>query len=251
MSHWILLRGLMRESRHWGDFPAMLSKVARVENIVAPDLPGNGKLNHLQSSASIEEMVESVRAQLKGMQLQPPYSVLALSMGGMVAVAWAEMYPQELQRMVLINTSLAGYSPFYQRLRPENYPSMLLSPLFRSVRQREKRVFRLTSNMARFSGQHESILNQWIRYATENPVSISNALRQLQSAMRYRAKHAPSVPVLLLCSEHDRLVNAKCSIALAEKWHAEIRVHHAAGHDLPLDDGEWVTEQVKGWLKRD
>jgi pimeloyl-ACP methyl ester carboxylesterase len=55
----------------------------------------------------------------------------------MVAVAWAERYPQELQRMVLINTSLAPHNPFYQRLRPANYPAIIATMLTGTQRQRE------------------------------------------------------------------------------------------------------------------
>ncbi len=250
MSNWIFLRGLMRESRHWGDFPETFRKVTRVDNIVAPDIPGNGRLNQLQSPASIEAMVEWVRADLQRQQIMPPYSMLALSMGAMVAVAWAEKYPEELQRIVLINTSVAGYSPFYYRLRPENYAGVLFFMLFRSAMARQQQVMRLTSRMARFSRHREAILAQWLQFAKENPVSMTNVFRQLLAAMRFRAgMRPPAMPVLLLCSQHDDLVNVQCSVTLCEKWQAEIRMHPVAGHDLPLDDGEWVAEMVKDWME--
>lgn len=248
MSAWILLRGLMRESRHWGDFPAIFRRVVGAENIAMPDFPGNGRLHHLQSPASIEEMVECLRADMQQRNMPPPYNVLALSLGAMVAVAWASRYPAELSRLVLINTSLAGYSPFYQRLRPANYPGTLLSLVFGSTKQRERRVLKMTSRIASHSARRDAIVEQWSAYAAECPVTHVNALRQLIAAMRYRAPAVPpTVPKLILCAQHDRLVDVKCSIMLAEKWHCEIRMHPQAGHDLPLDDGAWVAEQVKNW----
>jgi len=40
--HWVLLRGLMREQRHWGAFPATLARALPGAAILTPDLPGNG-----------------------------------------------------------------------------------------------------------------------------------------------------------------------------------------------------------------
>jgi hypothetical protein len=58
------------------------------------------------------------------------------------------------------------------------------------------------------------------------------------------------VPVLLLAAQRNELVNVKCSLtlALAQRWHCAIRLHLSAGHDLPLDDGVWSTQQVGNWL---
>jgi hypothetical protein len=36
-------------------------------------------------------------------------------------------------------------------------------------------------------------------------------------------------------------------LALAGAWGAALRVHPTAGHDLPLDDGGWVAEQISTW----
>jgi hypothetical protein len=46
----------------------------------------------------------------------------------------------------------------------------------------------------------------------------------------------------------DQLVNVQCSLTLAERWHCSIKLHPTAGHDLPLDDGIWVAQQVKDWI---
>jgi pimeloyl-ACP methyl ester carboxylesterase len=92
--------------------------------------------------------------------------LLAISLGGMVAVAWAERYPQELQRMVLINTSLAPHNPFYQRLRPANYPAIIATMLTGTQRQREQLILRLTSHQSD-APQAEQLLNDWVHYAQQ------------------------------------------------------------------------------------
>jgi pimeloyl-ACP methyl ester carboxylesterase len=108
---------------------------------------------------------------------------------------------------------------------------------------------RLTSAQQRTSQQQNYLLDQWVSYARDCPVSRSNILRQLQAAITYRAKPTPPrIPAILLAGQQDRLVNVKCSLRLADRWNAPIKLHSTAGHDLPLDDGEWVAHQIKEWL---
>jgi len=54
--------------------------------------------------------------------------------------------------------------------------------------------------------------------------------------------------MLLLSSRGDRLVDARCTDALAAAWGLKPRVHPWAGHDLPLDDPDWTIRQVRQWL---
>ncbi|MDO8778412.1 MAG: alpha/beta hydrolase, partial [Burkholderiaceae bacterium] len=123
--NWILLRGLTRESRHWGDFGAQFQHALPGSQVLALDLPGNGVLSWQRSPLRVQDMVAHCRAELAQRGVNSPYRVLAMSLGAMVAVAWAETYPQELAAMVLINTSLRPFSAFYQRLRPANYAALL------------------------------------------------------------------------------------------------------------------------------
>jgi pimeloyl-ACP methyl ester carboxylesterase len=249
MTTWVLLRGLMREARHWGEFPMLFQNGLDAQNVVTLDFPGNGRLYAQSSPASVAEMAEHCRTQLSQLGYAPPYRVLALSLGAMVAVEWSRLHPDELESMVLINTSLAPYNPFYHRLRPVNYPALFLFLISGSMNQREKRILRLTSTVNRTVQQKAELLKQWTAYARACPVSRTNILHQLQAAIFYRAAPAiPTVPVLLLAAQQDQLVSVKCSLALARQWDCAIRLHPTAGHDLPLDDGYWVTQQVKEWL---
>jgi pimeloyl-ACP methyl ester carboxylesterase len=249
MTTWVLLRGLMREARHWGEFPQLFQNELGAQNIVALDFPGNGKLHVQVSPGSVAEMADYCHARLMQLGYTPPYNVLALSLGAMVAVAWSDRYPSELDKMVLINTSLSPYNPFYHRLRPENYPALLRHLLFGSAVQRERLILELTSSLTGNAERKQAILDQWSSYAREYPITGANILRQLRAAASYRAApKAPSAPVLLLAGLQDRLVDVKCSLALAHRWDCAIRLHPTAGHDLPLDDGVWVSKQVKDWL---
>ena len=243
--NWVLLRGLMREARHWGEFPAMLRAAFPHDTVVTLDLPGNGPLWQQRSPATIAAMAEHCRRSLRDQGIAPPYQLVAISLGGMVAVDWSARYPDEVAAAVLINTSMRPHNPFYHRLRPANYPALLNLLLHGGdLQRREKAILRLTSSAA----ARPAVLAQWNKIAREYPVSRSNAMRQLLAAARFRATSPPpGTRLLLLASTGDWLVNPECSLTLARAWSAGIAVHPYAGHDLPLDDGAWVIEQVLLW----
>lgn len=247
MSAWILLRGLSREARHWGDFAELLRREIAGAQVFAPDLPGNGSRCRDKSPLRVEAMVEALRAQLAAQGVAPPYRLLAMSLGAMVAIDWASRHPGEVGGAVLINTSLRPFSPFYRRLKPANYRRLLMLVLrAASDREWERAILELTSHRA---AAHEEVLDDWLAYRRENPVAIGNALRQLVAAARYRAPLIqPSRPLLVLSSLGDALVDSDCSRQLAQRWNLAHAVHPSAGHDLPLDDGDWVARQVLRWL---
>ena len=242
---WILLRGLTRESGHWGDFLPQLAAALPEASIVPLDLPGNGALHMQASPWRVEAMAQHCREQLASLQLAPPYHLLALSLGGMVAVAWSVLAPHELARLVLINTSMRPFSPFYQRLRPSACGTVLRVLLGGSSPEAwEEAVLRLTANFP-----HPGILEHWLKLHRSHPVSRRNALAQLVAASRFRAPEiAAPMPALILASEGDRLVDAACSRAIARSWRCPADFHPSAGHDLPLDDGAWVAARVRAWI---
>lgn len=244
MSAWIFLRGLTREARHWGDFPAIFRAALPDAEIAAPDLPGNGRRWREESPLRIDGMVEHWRG---GLAQKPPYSLLALSLGAMAAVDWAHRHPEEISRCVLINTSLRPFSPFHRRLRPQAYPALLRLALagIDDVR-REREILRLTASRRDRDGELPGI---WAAYRRDAPVSRRNALRQLIAAARYRGpREKPAAPLLLLAGARDRLVDWRCSEQLARAWDAPFVLHPDGGHDLPLDDGPWVARTVAGWV---
>jgi len=246
MSTWVLLRGLTRESGHWGPFPQILGARLPGARVMTLDLPGCGRFHDVRSPARIEAATEACRQQLKALGAEPPYHLLALSLGAMVAVDWAARHPGELAGCVLVNTSLRPFSAWHERLRPVNYGSLLGLLLTRDARRREETILRLTSRHLR---PGDPVVDEWTAIRAARPVSRSNALRQLSAAVRYRAAvRAPTVPLLVLASTQDALVNVRCSRRLARQWNADLVEHPSAGHDLALDDGVWLAVQVGRWV---
>lgn len=243
MATWILLRGLTRESGHWGSFLPLFQQAFPDDVLLPLDFPGNGVWHTQASPCTVSAMVRHCRTQLAEQGIQPPYCVLALSLGAMVAVAWAQAHPEEISRQVLINTSLRPFSRFYQRFQPHNIATVGCLLLTAANAQAwEHAIWRITS-----CHSDPGVVNDWVRLRQLHPVTPLNALRQLWAASQFTAMGQPTAtPTLLLASTHDRLVSVQCSRALAQHWHWPLAEHPSAGHDLPLDDGPWVLKHMFG-----
>jgi pimeloyl-ACP methyl ester carboxylesterase len=244
--YWVFLRGLIRQHRHWEDFPLRFEAAFPGVQVLTLDLPGNGDLHDRESPVAISGMVDSVRKQLEQRNIHGPVNVLAVSLGAMTTISWMERFPHEIERGVLINTSLRGMSGFRERLRPANYGRILRSVLSGDLVARERTILDLTTNLY----PHKDMLaHKWAGYAAKQPTSRSNSLRQLAAATSFSAPKArPHEHVLVLQSLADHLVEPVCSTRMAESWRWPLLVHPTAGHDLTLDDGDWVIKQVKQWV---
>ena len=248
---WVLLRGLSRESGHWGVFPEHLLRELRAlqpqSQLVMLDLPGNGALRRQASPTQVSAIVDACRAELQRRGVKGPVSLVGMSLGAAVLSDWANRYPGEVDAGVLINPSLRPFSELFRRPRPLNYLGLLLLSLSRfSARLREERVLMMTTRLT----SPQTVIDRWVELQRQHPLGVRNTARQLLASMRYRASRTrPSAPMLLLCSKADSLVDRRGSQAISRAWGAPLRLHTKAGHDLPLDDPQWVAGAVADWLR--
>lgn len=245
---WVLLRGWTRDARHWLDVGERLAVAAPGSRVLTIDLPGTGQARSTPSPWNIGAMALHVRGALRASGAAPPYALLAVSMGGMVATAWASEWPDEIDAAVLVNTSMRPFSPAWQRLRPSAYGRLaraLVSPPAVS----ERLILQLTS---RLRADDAELLARWTAHRLAQPVRPVDALAQLVAAARFSApRRNPFRHVVLLTSASDALVDTRCSWSLGRAWQCEVRSHPDAGHDLPLDDPAWVVAQAVATCGRD
>ena len=245
-NNWLLLRGLARESAHWGNFIPLLQETFPDATLTMLDLPGTGRFYEEVSPHTIKAITSAVRHHaLDNGCLQQPVTILAISLGAMVAWEWMKSYPDDICGACLINTSFANLSPFYHRLRWQSYKKFVSLILKRNALQRETAILQLVSNRR---DQDEQIRIAWEKIQKQHPISLKNSFRQIIAASGYRPGDIkPRQPVLLINGRGDRLVASVCSEAIRKKWNLELRSHPWGGHDLTLDDGAWVALQLKNW----
>ncbi|QHI37965.1 Haloacetate dehalogenase H-1 [Kordia antarctica] len=97
----VLLHGFLETSSMWKSYVKNLSKTHKIITI---DLLGHGKTPCLGYIHTMEEMAETVFSVLKELNLRKIH-IAGHSMGGYVALAFAEMYPDYVKGLCLINST--------------------------------------------------------------------------------------------------------------------------------------------------
>jgi pimeloyl-ACP methyl ester carboxylesterase len=246
---WLILRGLVREQRHWGNFRKVfedeLKRTDPSAEVYCLDFPGFGTEASRFSPSTIAEIAADLRRRWQKL-LKPgeEWGLLAISLGGMVAMQWCSDHPGDFKKLVLVNSSVKGLSPLHRRMKPQNYLkviSLLMNP---DVSAREEKVLKMTSNLTGLQLTEKA--RHHLSFAL--PIRKRDAISQIIAAIRFRVPERLKLPILVLVSRGDRLVDPTCSEEIAKHFSAEIRHHPHANHDLATDDPEWIAKSVHAWL---
>ncbi len=243
------MRGLVRERGHWGSYLEQLQAELPEHKIIAPNIPGTGDLYKLPSETSIEATFEYVRKSIKEqIPEDTKVDLVAISLGGMVATAWIQKYPEDFNRIVLMNTSYRGLTPFYKRMAASTFLKLLKTRFVKSNQEREEMIYSIVSN----SEPDEALISHWVELANKHPVSTPNAIKQLSAASVYKPdlNKKPDLPILLLAGEKDKLCWVGCSHAISKHWGFPLKIHPQAGHEIHHDATEWVFDHIKNWLNQ-
>lgn len=244
---WVFLRGLTRESGHWGEFPKQFGDVFKGQQVITPDVAGMGARWNERSPDSIPEIVQDLRrtTQLDSQEIL----IFSISMGGMLGVEWIKQEPERVRGIVLINSSFRGVSAFYKRLRYQSYVKILSILSQRDVFKREAQISELVLNR---EDLRPAATFEWAQLARKHPVLLENFFHQLRAAASYSLPlEVIKVPSLILTSTNDQLVDSTCSKEMHRRWPGStLEIHPEAGHDLCYEEPTWVVNKVQMWWKK-
>ena len=245
-----LLRGLTRESGHWGPkFIDALKKNIPHARIYLLDLPGSGKYVNEKASFNIKDMVEFMRSDVKEIieKKDGDNIICATSLGGLLASEWVFSHENDFQGIVMINSGFKKICRLKERVQKGVRKDMLKVMLANTTAKREKLIVKINSNHPE---NYDSIARVWIKIQNERKMSKLNIFRQTIAGMRYSTKgRTPQIPLLIVGSKGDRLVCESCIQKTHDAFGGTLVWHPDSGHGLPIDNPKWLSEQIAGWYK--
>lgn len=238
---WIFIRGLTRGQGHWGDFLPRFQARFPQADVECLDLPGNGERFSETSFLSTAALAVDLRSRSRHVAAGRPVRMLGHSLGGMVAIQWMAQSPSDIAKLYLLNTSSRELTLPWRRFNVTQLPTLLRGFTAPTALEQERRILSVIANNEK---RVQEVLPILAAYTETHPVKWSNALRQLTSAATSVLPPRTLVPTEILACQKDRLVFPENSIRLAAHWSLRPRLHPWGGHDLGVDDPEWLIEQL-------
>ena len=103
----VLLHGFLESSTMWNE---LIPTISLNHQIISVDLLGHGKTGCIGYVHTMEQMAEAVEAVLKHLKVELT-TFIGHSMGGYVALAYAEKHPEKVTGFCLMNSTAMDDSP--------------------------------------------------------------------------------------------------------------------------------------------
>ncbi len=103
----VLLHGFLESASMW---KPIIPELAKNNTLLILDFPGHGKSGIIDQTHSMELMAELVDKILQKLQITKA-SFVGHSMGGYVALAYAELYSEKIEKLILLNATAVEDSP--------------------------------------------------------------------------------------------------------------------------------------------
>jgi alpha-beta hydrolase superfamily lysophospholipase len=252
--NWLLLRGLVREQRHWLNFKDYFIKHNPNAKLFFLDFPGIGSEIHRTSPKSIEAIVLDFKNRLLQLKNQNPNDellcIFAVSLGGMVALEWISKFENDFQIAVIGNSS-SKLNPFYERFKTKNI--FLIPKMFflEDKVKRETLILKLTTNLD--DKTIEKLATQQASFAPDLKKFRQTGLSQLFAASHWNISKklkSTKTKILFLKSKYDQLVDSKCTDKLCDfVGQGHLSINSYANHDISLDAPDWCALEVANFVK--
>ncbi len=242
----LLLRGINSDSRYWLDFPNEFDEDIK---ILIVDLPGTGKNLESKTPLSISEHVKFLRNQINPDHLSRGMHIIGLSLGGMIAIQWLSMFPNEIKSVTAMSSTGGKFFSSITRINPINWFkltfSMTVDKIFRT-NFFPKNLVSVVTNIPKDSSRNNWILTKFTSLGNESRVPMFSTLRQIIAASRWSPDFSNSPKlgnrVLLLKAQHDRFIPPKAVNRLHNMIPNSVLHEISSGHQISLSHPVEVIE---------
>ncbi|MFY0602446.1 MAG: alpha/beta hydrolase [Flavobacteriaceae bacterium] len=236
----VLLHGFLENSSMWKTVAPELSKNRRVITI---DLLGHGKSQSIGYVHSMELMAEAVAAILKSLRIRR-ITLIGHSMGGYVALAFAEKYPEKIKGLCLMNsTSLADDDERKQLRARAN--KMVQTNFTNMVRMSFTNLFSETSRSA-FKSELELALAEALQTSLQGYIACQEGMRIRPNRMAVLKNN--DFKKLIIIGKKDWVVSYETSLEEAKKTNAKTAIFNE-GHMSHIENKEELLLALSSFVK--
>lgn len=203
----VLLHGFLESSTMWAK---LIPEIAERHTVISLDFPGHGKSDCIAKEHTMELMAEVVHALLSHLRIST-VTMMGHSMGGYVALAFAEKYDEKLQKLVLLNSTSAEDSADRKLNRsraigvisknPSAFIRMAISNLFAE------------STHQKYASEIENMKNEALSFPLEGIIAAILGMKNRKDRTTILKNF--SKEKLLICGSKDPIVPFKASKTLA------------------------------------
>ncbi|KLT69576.1 alpha/beta fold hydrolase [Flavobacterium sp. ABG] len=225
----VFLHGFLENKTMWKDYVSFFTDQYRVITI---DLLGHGQSDCLGYIHEMEENAHVVQEVLAHLKIEKA-TILGHSMGGYVGLAFAELYPAAIKKLVLINSTAREDSPEKKTNRSraikavkQNYiafVSLAIANLFSE------------NNRIKFAKEIERAKLHALKTPLQGIIASLEGMKIRKDRETLLQKNL--FPVLLVLGKKDPVLNYEETISQVEDTTAEL-VSFEDGHMSPIENKE-------------
>jgi pimeloyl-ACP methyl ester carboxylesterase len=211
----VLIHGFGEDSTIWQNQAAHLAENYR---LIMPDVPGSGLSAALEGNPSIEDFAEAIKAVLQKEDIIT-CTMLGHSMGGYIALVYAEKYPASLNGLGLIHSTAFADSDEKKLARAKSIDFILANGAYSFLKTSIPGLFSST-----FASSHPSVINALVEKAAN---FSADAIIGYYRAMINRPDRSALLrsfekPVLIIAGIYDNAVPFEQSL---KQFHLPAQAH--------------------------
>jgi len=237
----VLLHGFLENKTMWKDLAPSLAKKNRV---IAIDLLGHGETDCLGYVHSMEENAEIVKTILSHLRIRKAIFI-GHSMGGYVALAFAELYPDTIKGIVLLN-STAKEDSEERKINRDRAIKAVKQNYINFVRMSITNLFN-ENNRDRLENEIEKVKLAALKTPLQGIVATLEGMK-IRKNRQFILKET-DFPKLLILGKKDGVLIYDENISQIENTSTKL-ITFPDGHMSHIENKEELEKVIIGFLKK-
>ena len=236
----VLLHGFLENATMWDSYMTSFTEKYRVITI---DLLGHGKSECLGYVHTMEDQADMVYAVLQHLKIRKSIFV-GHSMGGYVALAFAELYPEYIKGLVLLNSTT--FADDHERKINRNRAIKMAHKEYTSLVQISIANLFSVDNRESLTTEIEHVKQEALKTPLQGYIAAQEGMKIRKN--NEQLLHLTSYPKLLILGKKDGVLNYDDNIKQVEGTDVQL-LSFPDGHMSPIENREELKKVLLDFFK--